>query len=643
VEKEDFNATLLSRFDVKVSMNEVKGYDGATIVPPAPVDFTLRAKEIVRKFRAQNTEEEIFNPGVALDANPSVYVQPNTAAADQSEIEEAFLYPLGVSELDPVANEKYNYKVKFAGVHDFHIQWDFLVSMQEIGFTTTSFQIKTFFRHNITVTQIGSTISGTITFTAPVDVPVVVNGDFPAVTVAPGDLIYFYTVITFGAHITPVITVKQNSINVQISALERTADTACTGWMIFDAIDQCIKVITNGAAKLKSSFLSLQNWQQPVDGQGSLYIVTNGKQIRRFNAATSPLKISLSDLLTSKKNIHCLGYSVERAGAFDHVRVERVNYFYQNREMLVIDHALEYREEVAKDMLYNELEFGYDRFQDSGYNTLDEFNTRHEHVTPVKTNKLKLSAKSSLIASGYSIEDSRRQQFAQTATDSYQNDEDGFLISVRRIFGGVFFPEADEAFQTVTNLISPSTAYNLRISPFRMMLNWLIWLRGALFFKQPSEEIKNTFVAQNGELVTQFLSTEDRPVGDITLDTWQEKQDLAISEMTVEEELYRPEYIFFKAKLTPDKIQIIDESMRGNWNSATNYGYIAVLDETGSAWLLDQAGMAAAELEYNFHREIAQFKLLKKHDSPVVPGAGCCQWLTINGCHVLINGEKVIL
>jgi hypothetical protein len=302
--------------------------------------------------------------------------------------------------------------------------------------------------------------------------------------------------------------------------------------------------------------------------------------------------------------------------------------------MLVIEEVWGWRKEVAKDMLYNEMEFGYEKFQDSGYNTLDEFNTKHEKVTPIKTNKLKFLAKSTLIASGYSIEDTRRQQYADTATDSYTYDDDAFIISVKR-GTGAFVPEKNEAFSTVTNLISPTTAYNLRHSPFRMFLNWAIWLKNIFHYKLTTETIKNTFVAQNGELVTQFNAGEPQPVGDINLLSWQEKQDTLLTNYDVEERLYKPEYLYFKARLTADKIQLINDSMSGNWSAATNYGYIVSKSPYGeylAGWLM--------ELEYNYATEEASFKLLEKWDSPAI-GAECCNYLNLNGCRVLLNGLKI--
>jgi hypothetical protein len=116
---------------------------------------------------------------------------------------------------------------------------------------------------------------------------------------------------------------------------------------------------------------------------------------------------------------------------------------------------------VAKDLLYNEVEIGYNKFLSEGYNTLDEFNTYHQYLTAIRTNKLKLTEKSELITSGYTIEDTRRKQFAETATNSDSYDDDGFLIAMRKN-GTVVQPEKNEAFSYINGLISPSTAYNLR-------------------------------------------------------------------------------------------------------------------------------------------------------------------------------------
>lgn len=638
VEKADFNQSLLTRMDTKVSMSATEGLDGAPITPPAIVQTMLHAKEIVRNVKIQNTDP--FNFGNYELRAQDFFIHPDTTAATLAEIEEFYPYPVNISVNDPVTFDEYDLNLKYAGTYDLTVEWnlDLTFFLKTVVGGTTTYNIRTFLQINNTQIEIAPPKNGTANLLSQGPKTVNISGSYTlnGQQLSRNDKIYTYAIMHLGRRETIISQLKQNSVNITVQSLERTAPTLCNAWLIHDVVNHCTRVITNGEAQVKSTFLSTQSAQQAIDGEGSLYLSTNGRQIRRFDVDKSPLKIALKDVLGSLKSIFCLGYSIERKTGKDVVRIERANYFYRNKQIIVIEECAEYREEVAKDMIYNTIDIGYEKYQDSGFNTLDEFNTKHEYLTPIKTNKLPLSIKSNLIASGYSIEDSRRQQFAVSATDSYQNDEDGFIISVRRESGG-FVPETDEAFSKVENLISPSTAYNLRLSPLRMLLNWAIWLKGVFFYKAETEKIKNTFVVQNGELVTQFEASEPNPVGDINKLEWPENDDITLSNYDVTENLYRPEYIFFKCRLTPDRIQYIDRCMRGA-DKTNSYGYIVVKDSDG----LYQGGYLL-DMEYNYAYERASFKLLKKWDSPVVPGADCCDHLVVNGCYIKINDNKIIV
>jgi hypothetical protein len=70
--------------------------------------------------------------------------------------------------------------------------------------------------------------------------------------------------------------------------------------------------------------------------------------------------------------------------------------------------------------------------------------------------------------------------------------------------------------------------------------------------------------------------------------------------------------VFFKAKITADIVQMIDESMKGGWSDSTNYGYLVVPDHEGNL----QAGWLQT-IEYNFHTEIVEIKMLKRAGGPV--------------------------
>lgn len=647
VEREDFNSILQARFESKVAMDAITTVDGTSIAPPSPVTFTLHSKEILRTFKNDNSAvvqgpQEVFGTGI-------VYITPDSSAAQLTEIEENYTYPLGYTLSKPYEVDKYNFKIKYAGVYNFN--WTYTLQIR-IGMAVPvgssgpfEVYVRTYYRKkNLNgFEQALLRETGPINWIGSNNTVIVtthdVNTSLNNVQLAIDDEIYWWTEIEWTVNdFVKNIQVNQYYTNIVVTGLDTAPATTCKGWWLFDAIDHGIKVITDKKSLLKSEFLSLKNAQQAIDGGGGLMITTNGKQIRKFDVANAPLQSSVKDLLSSAKAIWCLGMGFEKAGNLEVVRVERANYFFQNREILVIEECWDYKKEAAKDVNYNEFELGYEKYQDSGYNTLDELNTKSEGLTPTQTNKMKLSQKSKLITSGYSIEDSRRQQFAKTSTNSYQNDDEPFLIAMRRVNSADYAPEKNEAFDIVNNVISPATSYNLRLSPIRILLNWAIWLKNAFYYKASTEKIKVTYVAQNATAQTRFKSTEPLPVGDINKSLWTEKQDIELTNYPVAERLWRPEWVTFKCRLTPDKVFTINEALRGRKSSGINYGYIVVKDYDGDY----QAGWPY-ELNYNFATEQADFKMRMKWDSPVTPGADCCKYLVINGCNILINGTKLIV
>lgn len=642
VERGDFNSIFQSRFESKVSMAATKTVGEIDIVPPTPLTFTLHSKEILRTFKCENNTA--YSAPLEAFGTGSVYIQPDMTAAQLTEIEEYYLYPIGATINAPYDEDRYNFKVKYAGSYTFYIKYNLRVQVALGPSGPPEVIFRTYYRkknldgfQQVLLNETGPfalTTGGSVFCPINVDHNTLVN-----IPLAIDDEIYIFTQADFPTNdFVKGIQLDQFYIGITITALDTAPATECKGWWLFDAIDHGIKVITDKESLLKSSFLSLKSAQQIVDGAGALNITTNGKQIRKFDIANAPLQVSVKDLLTSAKATWCLGMGFEKAGNLEAIRVERANYFYRNREIIVIEECWDYKEEASKDVLYNELEFGYEKFQDQGYNTLDEFNTRNECLTPIKSHKLKLVQKSRMITSGYALEDSRRQQFSKTSTNSYQNDDEPFLIAMRRVDPATYAPEKNEAFDVVNNVISPGTAYNLRLSPLRMLLNWAIWLKNSFFYKASTEKIKINFVAQNGAMQTQFNAAEPNPVGDLNKSLWTEKQDIDLINYPVEEQLWRPEWVYFKCRLTADKVNFINDAMRGQKNDSVNYGYIVVKDYNGDY----QAGWIY-ELNYNFFTEQADIKMRMKWDSPVEPGAGCCDYLVINGCYIKINGQKIIL
>jgi hypothetical protein len=336
VEKADFNTLLTSRFETKVSMTDDITIDGELVIPPMPVNFTLHAKEIIRKYSiVNNTVETSQQYAVAPDI--TVYIHPDTLTPQLSEIEDYFGYQLQISTEVPYNVDLFDWQAKFGGTYTFIVNYNIDLQMQA-QLQNGTYNLQSFFRVNTTEYIVGPFRNGSLFHDAT---PTIENINFSftqVINLVPGDKVYFYSRLNLAkSHPLPpavIIKLVQNSISISVAALERTAPTPAKGWWLFDSIDHVTRSITNRSARLKSSFLGFRGAFQASDGMGALFTTTNGKQIRRFDVDTNPLNIALKDLLESVRAIFCIGYGIEKKGSQQFVTVERVNYFYRNKRDL---------------------------------------------------------------------------------------------------------------------------------------------------------------------------------------------------------------------------------------------------------------------------------------------------------------------
>ena len=155
--------------------------------------------------------------------------------------------------------------------------------------------------------------------------------------------------------------------------------------------EDIIRAITGKNTRLRSSILGRTDSTVPYpsDGCASLNVITNGFQIRKFDESNRPIISSLAEYIDSLKAIYNVGLALEKQSGTEIVRIEGIEYFYNPQEMLYLDQIFEYNQKTAKELIYNEIEIGYETFIDEGINLLDEFNTRHKYSTDIKKNKNK--------------------------------------------------------------------------------------------------------------------------------------------------------------------------------------------------------------------------------------------------------------
>jgi len=656
VENEQFDATLLSRLEVPVSMTATKTYDGSDVVPPPAFDLTLHPKEILSQFIANSTEAKQGGISGAMHSTffsilPGI---DNPSINDLLESSTFKLYPsIGLPESDSL----FIHKFSKAGKLNLNLSWplNFTVNVDNNDVRTGSFDCYMFWRYRAydaltgTYTETGEVISSVVATSVGAfsalnyEISLLGTKTLTDFDVKAGDEIYFYVFIEsnreFDGVSFPFITQPTMTYSAKLS--EITAASTANTWILDDSIRHIINVIGDNKYVFRSSFFERASAIQVADGQAAKRMLTNGFQIRKFNVNEKPLKVDFKTVLSSLNAQNCIGmvYSTDAYGR-SVVRIERRDFFYQDNEILAIYETEDYNEEVATDfVLFNELEFGYKTYKTDGFNSLDEFNTEQKNLSPIKKNPKKLSQVSDIIASGFTIEDIRRQQFAEKPTESYENDESPVMICVKREGVAGWVTEKDESFDLVDNLFSPGTSYNLRLSPRRMLYNWFIWLKGCFFYKDGGALIKNTKFVQNGDMETQFNAAETDVIGDINKDLIVEKEDFEVSRMNDTYSIYRPEWVNIVCRLSPTDVQLINEALTGVSDRTKNYGYIMVKTPE-EVW---QAGWVF-NLKYNYATERATIKMLKKAVSPESPqtAGSCCPWLVVNGCYLLVNGNKLI-
>jgi hypothetical protein len=168
--------------------------------------------------------------------------------------------------------------------------------------------------------------------------------------------------------------------------------------------------------------------------------------------------------------------------------------------------------------------------------------------------------------------------------------------------------ERNEAFETVSGIISPETAYNLRISPRRNLFNHARWLNGCLYKKDDAELIRNTFTKNNGDLITK-LQDSDSCILTVENYTFQEKAHIAMADFNDRRRLFSSDLVSFKTRLRYDSLVRIKRSLTGQnfADTSLNYGTISFPDLNRVVW---EAIVIA--IEYSPVDEVATFTVRKK-------------------------------
>lgn len=264
---------------------------------------------------------------------------------------------------------------------------------------------------------------------------------------------------------------RENS-EFSITANTIFPSTDCNGYMVFEFLQHMIRFLTDQVDVFRSDFFQRTDSSPAgtVDGPGSLLFITNGAAIRQL--PNRRVFGSWEEAFQSLTSLYCLGWGFETLDDGTKIlRCEPKDYFFDKDTIaFTADTIADLEFFLDTGLLYNEVLAGYPEIENiNQVNGVDEFNSERTYAGPVINATTELDIRSVYRASGFEIESLRR---LIGSTDESRLDDQNFMIVVKRATGGGFEVELGSDFTQITGVFDPDSAYNMRISPGRNILNW---------------------------------------------------------------------------------------------------------------------------------------------------------------------------
>lgn len=344
------------------------------------------------------------------------------------------------------------------------------------------------------------------------------------------------------------------------------------------------------------------------------HYITSGSFIRGF--ADSTFDLSFKDWKEFIQNAFNCDVQVNGNNVF----IGRHEDFYTDKEIARFPFKAgvdSYEISFNEDLIVNNLKIAYENFEDDKKETLDAFHTESEWYIP-KRNKGELSIDIGFTADGYSIEYARREGIDAEPTTAKQKDDDIYIVDcmINRIFVPPFPPfieggyfdilqnRQNQGFDYVNNIFSPETAYNLRLSLKRLLLDnysHRIAEVGQKLYDgvsgNDSVYLKNTYFKSNGELQTSASISLNTILGDV-----KDNAPLTKSEL--------------KSPLITNEIYSFKLAQRMKYNELISL-YNKIINERGYVSIYDKEKtfkFYPFEMSYDWNRELLTFKAERKYE-----------------------------
>jgi len=214
------------------------------------------------------------------------------------------------------------------------------------------------------------------------------------------------------------------NFNMQINSV--AVPTTAKSILVHEAFNQVVDAMADSNGNFYSDFYGRTDSQKRTyasDGCGSKIAILNGLNLRKIEKSNFA---SFRDLFQAFDCLHNIGMGLVNGL----IRVEPIEYFFDgSTKILTLPLVNKYSVKNDNSRYFNKINIGYSKWESEFHGGLDEINASHEYSTEVSSTKNILNKLSNYIASGYSIEFTRRK-WNDNQSEDWRYDNDNFLIAV---------------------------------------------------------------------------------------------------------------------------------------------------------------------------------------------------------------------
>lgn len=471
IEQSDLHTKLAMRDEISVDLESTTSIGGVPITAPSQANLTMHSQRI---FLKSAMDSNAFTEDVITSVANSVLFRGFVMNQLQTNISEAQQWtgwntysdialngPTASTSLLPEIFEANDSNVRYPATYTYRAHFsgnfsDIINSIQTrvngahnlvLAYGQTLATATTVALYNSTGYS-GSATTLTIAFdTTSVSSDIILNF---------GDKVWLYwfesETITTGPYV-DTITYRYDydvcEFSIEIDS--ETDKSICKSFYVHEAFNQISDAIADGDGHFVSDFYGRTNSQKvnyDSDGCGAPLVVTNGLNIRQF--PNTPIAISFKEMFNAFDCIHNIGMAIEN----NNIRVEPLSYWFDSTTKIVsLPNVKSYEQNCDNKRFINKIDIGYQKWESEFKGGLDEPNTKHEYSTIVSSVKNSLNKLCSFIASGYTIEFTRRKAYTDEKTTDWRFDNDNFVVAVKSLFYG-------EIVFTAANTIRLTGLYN---------------------------------------------------------------------------------------------------------------------------------------------------------------------------------------